>query len=517
MNRRRRDPSQRPRIRWRQGMVLVLVLIVVAMLSLAGFSFNELMFIEHKGARLAGRQLQVRSIVESGSEAILAYLDQPDELKETLGGHSDNPQEWQAVSVSAERVSGGGTFSVIAPPATDDESTTPRFGLSDESSRLNLTALLAWDAHEPGRGRETLMQLPGMTIELADALLDWIDADDEPRESGAESEFYERIEFAASPTNAVPTTLEELLLVRGVTRQHLFGADVNRNGQIETSESTAIASSYRSSLPADSRGWEAYLSLTSAESNRDQFGQPRINLNGLDLSELHRALASEFDRKLADFVIQFRQYGPVPPGSGGPTKSGVAVDLSQAAAFTLQSPWDLIGATISVPAKEAAVLVKSPLVDNREAMRQYLPRFLDRLTVTDVQIIVGRVNVNEAPSEVLAGIPGLETDQVDGILSKRQPTAAGDPLARHAAWLVLDDILDLKSMRSLWPYVTGGGDVYRAQIVGSLDESQWMERVEIIASATRRPSRLLSWKDLRPLGIGFDPELLAGPTLDSRR
>ena len=46
---------------WRRGMVLVLVLIVVAMLSLAGFSFSELMFIEHKGARLAGRQLQVRT------------------------------------------------------------------------------------------------------------------------------------------------------------------------------------------------------------------------------------------------------------------------------------------------------------------------------------------------------------------------------------------------------------------------------------------------------------------------
>ncbi len=34
------------------------------------------------------------------------------------------------------------------------------------------------------------MGLPGMTVEIADAILDYIDADEEPRPYGAESEYY---------------------------------------------------------------------------------------------------------------------------------------------------------------------------------------------------------------------------------------------------------------------------------------------------------------------------------------
>ena len=34
------------------------------------------------------------------------------------------------------------------------------------------------------------MGLPGMTEDVADAILDWLDTDDEPRELGAEIEYY---------------------------------------------------------------------------------------------------------------------------------------------------------------------------------------------------------------------------------------------------------------------------------------------------------------------------------------
>lgn len=501
---------------WRRGMVLVLVLIVIAMLSLAGYSFSEMMFIERKGARLAGRQLQVRSIVESGAEAVLSYLDQPEEVQETLGNHWNDPALWQAVSISVEPSSGGGRFSVIAAPSPDDETAELRFGLADESARLNLAALMQWDAHEPGRGREALLHLPGMTIEQADAILDWMDADDEPREAGAESEFYERIEGAATPRNSVVGTLEELLLVRGVNRELLFGADANRNGLIDAGEGVASTAPYRTGTPIETHGWWAYLTLSSAEANRDASGLPRINLNGPDLAELHRALVAEFDRPLADFVVHYRQFGPAPAGASGGAATRLPADLSLPGTMTLQSPWDLIGATVAVPAKGTTAMIKSPLSENREAMRQYLPRLLDRLTTTAAPIITGRVNVNEAPRAVLAGVPGIDLTRVDQIVGKRRP-GEKDPLARHAAWLVLDEIVDLEGMRSLWPYVTGRGDVYRAQIVGLLDDAQWMERVEIIAAATFRPARLVAWKDLRPVGLGFDPDVLNQDPLDLRR
>ena len=44
-----------------------------------------------------------------------------------------------------------------------------------------------------------LMGLPGMTDDMADAILDWIDADDTPREQGAESDFYGSLDHGYAP------------------------------------------------------------------------------------------------------------------------------------------------------------------------------------------------------------------------------------------------------------------------------------------------------------------------------
>ena len=85
-------------------------------------------------------------------------------------------------------------------------------------------------------GRAMLLKLPGMTIEIADAILDWIDDDDEPREYGAEIDFYSTLTPPYSPQNGPLKTIEELLLVRGITPDMLFGRDINRNGMIDVQE-----------------------------------------------------------------------------------------------------------------------------------------------------------------------------------------------------------------------------------------------------------------------------------------
>ena len=172
---------------------------------------------------------------------------------------------------------------------------------------------------------------------------------------------------------------------------------------------------------------------------------------------------------------------------------------------------------MSVPTKTTSVVVNSPLDDDREKMRQYLPGLLDRVTTSAAPAIIGRVNVNEAPRAVLAGVPGLDSAVVDEMIAKRPREAANDPLARHAAWLVLDEIVDLPRMRLLWPYLTGGGDVYRAQLVGYLDSAAPVERVEIVVAATSRPARLVSWRDLRALGAGYSDDVLVGDVPSSRR
>ena len=129
-------------------------------------------------------------------------------------------------------------FAVIAPAVNNGEYDGVRFGLEDESSRLNLNALLVADARQPdaGIGREMLMGLPGMTESIADAILDWIDADDKVRLFGAEVNYYSSLDTPYGPQNGPLESLDQLLMVRDVTPTLLYGADRNRNGVIDQGE-----------------------------------------------------------------------------------------------------------------------------------------------------------------------------------------------------------------------------------------------------------------------------------------
>lgn len=59
--------------------------------------------------------------------------------------------------------------------------------------------------------------------EVADSILDWRDPDDLHRINGAESDYYEGMPRPYRAKNADFDALEELLLVRGVTREMFFG------------------------------------------------------------------------------------------------------------------------------------------------------------------------------------------------------------------------------------------------------------------------------------------------------
>ena len=60
---------------------------------------------------------------------------------------------------------------------------------------------------------------------IADSIIDWRDPDDLHQPSGAESEYYEGLDRPYRAKNAGFDSVEELLLVRGVTREIFYGTD----------------------------------------------------------------------------------------------------------------------------------------------------------------------------------------------------------------------------------------------------------------------------------------------------
>ncbi len=92
------------------------------------------------------------------------------------------------------------------------------FGMIDEESKINLntvnsSAVLTRFFRSAGKlDRDE-------AAALAESVMDWIDADDESRADGAESRYYRHLSLPYEPKNGPLDVLEELLYVKGMTRE----------------------------------------------------------------------------------------------------------------------------------------------------------------------------------------------------------------------------------------------------------------------------------------------------------
>ncbi len=525
-------------------MIIVVVLIVVALLSLAAYTFAQLMVTHYGASTLSGRQLQCRAIVESGAEAVRYYLMQDDAARDEAGGHFNNPSYFQTIPVLMHQDAAQcANFTVLVPNIDDTGNLAGvRYGLEDESARLNINALVEIDKLQENAGRDLLLGLPGMTEDVADAILDWMDSDDEAREYGVESDYYQGLSPAYGAKNGPLDTVEELLLVRGVTPQLLFGSDTNRNGMVDASEmspssgigatmpgATTIApsaSATDSSLGSMDRGWSGYLTLYSQEKNVTSQGLPRIDLNMDDLEALHESLSAALNEDWATFIILYRQNGPYDGTEAGEDIATVGdLDFSKEGGTKLGQVLDLIGKKVQVPAAGAAgaggggggggggegTVVGPVFGETIAEMMVYMPLLMDNVAVVTNPTIPGRININQAPRALLVGIPGIEETVVDEILSQRvmEPTSDDEAVARqHETWLMTAGIVTLDEMKLLSPFVCGGGDVYRAQIVGYYEDGNAASRAEVVFDATGAVPRIVSFRDISHLGRGYPLEIL---------
>ncbi len=531
------------------GMILVVVLIVVFMISLAGLSFVTLMSTENKAVHLRGKELQAQCLLGSGEAAVTAFIEQSRNDRRRGGSAAvspavtDSEELFRGVLVVGDaRSERGGCFSVLAPQIEDGRITAARFGIANESARLNLGVLPDWERHRRGSARKALLSLPGMKEAVADSILDWIDADDQPRQYGAEAEYYRGLGVPYLPRGATPGCIEELLLVKGVTRSLLLGADINCNYTIEPQEEKLSAGD--SQETQDALPWASLLTVYSGERNLRPDGKERIDLNQKDLGKLHAQLQQVFPPRLADFIVLYRQFGPLEGNKkdastpannpSGETTQKPEIDFKTPAKFRFETLLDLVDARIEIPStsktntpspktpspsddKIKPTRLESPLANEPASLGETLTKLLDYATVFPGKVIPGRVNINLAPQSVMEGIPGLEGAVAAQIIASRgrqNASQSPDEDRRHATWLLRQGLVDLEQMKAIMPFVTGGGDVYRAQIVGFFDRPGPIAargpiaRAELVVDATGEHPRRVYWKDLRILGPGFSPASL---------
>lgn len=505
-----RSSSTKPR----RALVLILVMVVVALLTLGGLTFSELMLNEHRATVLVVHQAQARAAADSAIEAVRYFLALPIDVQHEMGGWYNNEQQFRGVLLrDDEDPRGRSRFSIVAPTADDGSGFAGiRYGIEDESTKLNLNALAAIEKKTPGAGRDLLLALPGMSEDIADAILDWMDADDEPREFGAEVDYYLGLDPPYVPKNGPLETIEELLLVRGVTPALLFGADADRNGFVDSDQSLIAAEGVDNSDGRLDRGWAGYLTLCSLESNTRPDGSAKIDVNQTDMQKLYDELVEALGNEdWAAFIVAYRQNGPYTGTRPGELISGKTPDLKQKGIVKLSTILDLIGARVQArfPGERQAVVLEPVFPEVPGVMNVYLPLLMDNLTVNPQKVIPGRININQAPRAVLEGIPGMTGKLLDTILSQREvDPVARDPGRDYETWLLTEGLVSLDEMKTLMPFVCAGGSVFRIQAVGYFDGGGPSARIEAIIDTTESKPKLIFWRDLTHLGRGFSLETL---------
>ncbi len=274
------------------------------------------------------------------------------------------------------------------------------------------------------------------------------------------------------------------------------GGDLNQNYQLDPLEQiflerqsrTEAGSSVRSStmLQEEAIALQRYITRYSGCRNERFDGSERIFVNDADLRSLHRRLMSVWPQPLADYVILVRQYGPTitsrrsrrggissesatPSGSG--ESSTIAIDWSIAGRYQIRSLLELVDSRLTIPTSVNASSsqnksVLSPFSSRSAEGSNYLIRLLDDCTTDRRKFLEGRIDVWDAPLEVLMSIPDMDEATASRIVSVRSDQTVKQQSAGTLAWLLQRRIVDLSTLQKWEPYLTARSDVYTTQVIG---------------------------------------------------
>lgn len=169
----------------------------------------------------------------------------------------------------------------------------------DEASKLNINYIT----------KDQLMGLPYMLEEIADAILDWRDTDDAPSGTGVEGGYYEGLQFVYKARNGPFRTIRELLMVKDVTEEYLYGEDTNFNGQLDYNERDGDETP-----PTDDGddeldlGWISYLTCYTPSENTGENNQTSAKVNVNTASEIVLAALLGGDEQAVRKALEIIDY-----------------------------------------------------------------------------------------------------------------------------------------------------------------------------------------------------------------
>ena len=227
--------SERP---GEEGLALVLALLFVVLLTAIVVDFTYEMQVEASFAEVHITELEAYMAAKSAIASGLGLL-----AADLMISEEDAEYQQSEVVDSLEDIWAGGV------PMAPINKAIMQCKIVDEYGKLNLNALVVYPPEtraggEMGGGgggvqglemvdeylRAALYTLfsvrepkEGSPEEMVDSIIDWLDYDDEPSPNGVETDYYSSLDPPYAAKNGPMDSIEELLLIPGITPEFYFG------------------------------------------------------------------------------------------------------------------------------------------------------------------------------------------------------------------------------------------------------------------------------------------------------
>jgi DNA uptake protein ComE-like DNA-binding protein len=380
-----------------RGSVLIIVMWVCLGLVALTVYFADSMSSEFQAAGNRSAEVIARQAVAGGTRYAAYVLSQF-----AANGAVPHIEDYKSEDLPV----GDASFWFLGRDLNQRPSSEPVFGLVDEASKLNLNTAT----------RGMLESLPGMTPELAEAIVSWRARN----QAGAGDSTYGRLDPPRLNKGGPFETVDELRLVYGATLEIILGEDTNRNGVLDENENDNDRSAPRDDGDGVLQpGILEYVTVYSRQPNTRANGSRRINIttNQIRQQQLNPILQQRFGGQRAGQIMNAL-------GSG---------ELRSVAEF---------------------------MVASRMTTEEFAQIRAD-ITASNGTTVQGLVNVNTASETVLACIPGIGIENAPALVAYR---LAHPEALTSMAWIT--EILPRNAITRAGPYITDQSYQFSADVVG---------------------------------------------------
>ena len=476
----------RPHIRARRGSVIVIVIWSVAIAAVIVGAAQVLAFRQAAMGRESIAKVEARWAARAGIEETLAVLEYHTEEPDP----SNSRQMYKDLELVADGQLSSGDWEI-----RHVEDGVEIKGPQDEHAKLNINNV----------DRLTLLELEGMSMDVADAIVDWRDTDDNPGMMGAEFDFYVNRNLGYEPRNGPFRSISEVELVAGAFPKYVRGEDQNINGRLDPNENDGGASE-----PPDDAdgfldaGWSSALTARSSGSLIGASGEEKLNLKTATPEEMAErfgvtaeqanalsGFAKGTSAKLEMLITQDLQT----LSTGGANRTGTGAANSRAPTGgksdnqNLQQAGRQSGRSSSgAPANTGGTGQRVQELDATQLRRIFQEGTLD----AEGAPILGKVNLNTAPPSVLRALLPDDPISADAILSLRSASSTG--------LLAISDLkgssrITPEAIAAIAPYADTQSYVFTVTSRGRSATTGLEVEITAVIDRSTLPARILEYRE----------------------